>query len=146
MDAVPVQTLRIASTDITDPTTIFWRMQIPVEACESVWSTLRALLIMHYKYAKLNPLIRWVTYKKPNEYIKCSALRRPSQTACANAWAAWLVPEREPLDPELEPEREPAGRARAVAPARRDRPPWPALNLTFLIGFWNWMEFPSNLT
>ena len=42
---------------------------IPVEECETEgsWSTLRALLITHYKYAKLNNLIRWVTYTKPNE-------------------------------------------------------------------------------
>jgi cell division protein ZapD len=31
MDAVPVQTLQIASTDITDPTTISRRMRIAVE-------------------------------------------------------------------------------------------------------------------
>ena len=42
---------------------------IPVEECETEgsWSILRALLITHYKYAKLNNLIRWVTYTKPNE-------------------------------------------------------------------------------
>jgi hypothetical protein len=42
---------------------------IPVEECksEASWNALRALLITHYKYAKLNHLIRWVTYKKPNE-------------------------------------------------------------------------------
>ena len=42
---------------------------IPVEECDSegAWATLRALLITHYKYATLNHLIRWVTYKKPNE-------------------------------------------------------------------------------
>ena len=40
---------------------------IPIDECESErsWATLRALLITHYKYAKLNHLIRWVTYKKP---------------------------------------------------------------------------------
>jgi hypothetical protein len=67
MDAVPVQTLQIASTDITDPTTISRRMRIPVEECELVCSTIQALLITHYKHAKLNTLIRCVTYKKPNE-------------------------------------------------------------------------------
>lgn len=42
---------------------------IPVEECESEgsWSTLRAALITHFKYAKLNGLLRWVMYKKRNE-------------------------------------------------------------------------------
>ena len=43
---------------------------IPVDECETEgsWSTLRAHLITHYKYAKLNHRIRCVTYKrKPNE-------------------------------------------------------------------------------
>jgi hypothetical protein len=42
---------------------------IPVEECESEgsWLTLRAALITHFKYAKLNGLLRWVMYKKRNE-------------------------------------------------------------------------------
>ena len=55
MDAVPVQTLQIASTDIKDPTTISRRMRIPVEECELVWSTLQALLITHSRRSTRGP-------------------------------------------------------------------------------------------
>ena len=39
---------------------------IPAEECESesTWSTLRSYLITHYKYAKHNNLLRWISYKK----------------------------------------------------------------------------------
>jgi hypothetical protein len=42
---------------------------LPVDEYESegLWATLRALLITHYKYVKLNHLIRWVAYKKNKE-------------------------------------------------------------------------------
>ena len=36
------------------------------DACEaeSTWMTLRTSLITHYKYAKLNGLLRWISYRK----------------------------------------------------------------------------------
>ena len=39
---------------------------IPVDECEAEgsWTTLRSLLITHYKYAKCHNLLRWISYKK----------------------------------------------------------------------------------
>jgi hypothetical protein len=71
---------------------------IPVEECETEgsWSTLRALLITHYKYAKLNNLIRWVTYTSPISKsvhsIRCRWSGGPTAAADTAGWRVGLLP------------------------------------------------------
>jgi hypothetical protein len=120
MDAVPVLTLQIVSTDIRDPTKTSRRMRIPVEECESVWSTLRALLITHYRYAKLNHLIRWVTYKKPNEEIKCRAAF--SARRAAHVWQATRLASRRRVEVRLRGQPEPREVDRTARALRQRRP------------------------